>query len=440
MKNNMTAEYYKLLKEYLSFKSISTKDNFKFDIKNCTNRLQNLFLDNNFKVEILNNSGNPTIIASYMVDSSLDTGLIYGHYDVQDANQKDWWKEDPFTLYIRKDKIIWRWVVDNKWQTLIHIISILRLIKENKLWYNVIFVLEWEEEIGSLWISELINKNPNKLKADFIIISDWNIIKDHPVIETWFRWWFNAKLEIKTANTDLHTGIYWGVVVNPIEELNKLFSKLYDANNQITIPYFYYEVEELSPTQKSLNNKIPFDTDEFKENFEIKKIKLKDIDYYSKTWRKPCIELTWISWWDTDFFKNSIPNKAIANINFRLVNNQKCDSIISWFQERVKNNLPQDINYTLNFDSCCKPTKLSTENSFSNKAKNILQKVYDKNVYYIQSWWSLPIITTFQENITKNILSIPLANEDSNMHWVNENFKTDLIEKWLEFSYNFFQK
>jgi hypothetical protein len=26
------------------------------------------------------------------------------------------------------------------------------------------------------------------------------------------------------------------------------------------------------------------------------------------------------------------------------------------------------------------------------------------------------------------------------MHWVNENFDIDLIKKWLEFSYKFFQK
>ncbi len=436
----MTAEYYKLLKEYLGFKSISTNNNFSVDIKNCANRLKDIFLQNNFNVETINKDWNPIIIASYILNDNLETWLIYGHYDVQDANQKDWWSEDPFNLYIRKNKIIWRWVVDNKWQTLIHIISILKLIKENKLWYNIIFILEWEEEIWSLWIIKFIEDNKEKLKSDFIIISDWNIIKDNPVIESWFRWGFNAKLEIHTANTDLHTWIYGGVVPNPIEEINKLFSKLYDTNNQITIPYFYYEVEDINSNNKTLNSKIPFNPDDLKENFGIVHTKLKDIDYYSKTWRKPCIELTWINSWHTDFFKNSIPNKAVANINFRLVSNQKCESIMSLFKERVKNNLPKYVEYKLTFDSCCKPTTLSVQNYFTNKAEEILTKVYKNKVHFIKSWWSLPIINTFQEHISNKILSIPLANEDSNMHWVNENFKTDLIEKWLEFSYSFFQK
>ena len=58
-------------------------------------------------------------------------------------------KENPFN-HIGKDKVIWRGVVDNKWQTLVHILSIIKLIKENKLWYNITFILEWEEEIGSM--------------------------------------------------------------------------------------------------------------------------------------------------------------------------------------------------------------------------------------------------------------------------------------------------
>lgn len=436
----MTSEYYQLLKEYINFKSISTNKDFSNDLENCAERLSELFTNNNFNVEKINKYGNTIIIASYKFNPELETWLIYWHYDVQSAEKKDWRKEDPFTLYIRKDKLIWRWVADNKWQTLIHIISILKLIKENKLAYNIIFVLEWEEEVWSEWINKLIEENPQKLKADFIMISDWNIIQDIPVIETGFRWWFNAKLEITTANTELHTWLYWWIVQNPIEEINKLFSKLYDTNNQITIPYFYYEVEELSIDQKTINNKIPFNEEEFKNNFDLKWIKLKDIDYYSKIWRKPSIEITWISSWHTNFFKNSIPNNATVNINFRLVKNQKCDSIMSLFQERVNNNLTKDIEYKIMFDTCCKATNIDTQNYFSNKAETILEKIYNHKVLHIKSGWSLPIINSFQEYITNKILSIPFANDDCNMHWTNENFKTDLIEKWLNFSYKFFQK
>ncbi len=438
----MKAEYYKILKEYIWFKSISTeqtKEN-KLEIKKCAYWLSEIFKENNFDVEIIENYWNPIIKASFCLDKNYENWIIYWHYDIQSANENDWRKWDPFDLLISKDKIIGRGVVDNKWQTLIHMINIFELIKEWKLNYNITFIIEWEEEIWSNWISKFIKEKWNNIKADFVLISDWNIIKNLPVIESWFRWWFSAEIRFKTANTDLHTGIYWWVIPNAIEELNKLLSKLYDTNNKITIPYFYYEVDDLSTTQKSLNKKIPFDKNQLEENFEIKKLKLNDIDFYSKTWLEPCIEITWISWWKTNYFNNSIPNKAKANLNFRLVSKQKCDTIKSLFEERVKNNVPNYVNYELSFDKCNKAIKLNNENIFYEKAKTILEKVYKNKLINLYSWWSLPIIGVFQEHITNNILSIPLANQDCNMHWINENFNTDLIDKWFEFSYNFFKK
>jgi hypothetical protein len=113
---------------------------------------------------------------------------------------------------------------------------------------------------------------------------------------------------------------------------------------------------------------------------------------------------------------------------------------MSLFKERVKNNLPKYIKHEITFDICCKATKIDTQNYFINKAETILWKIYSHKVIHIRSGWSLPIINSFQEHITKKILSIPLANDDCNMHGINENFKTDLIEKWMEFSYKFFQK
>ncbi|HRU50179.1 MAG TPA: M20/M25/M40 family metallo-hydrolase [Candidatus Absconditabacterales bacterium] len=435
----MIAEYYIHLKEYLSFKSISTDGNFNNEIQTCSNRLKELFEQNNFQVEVVSNYGNPIIIASYFVDNNLENGLIYGHYDVQNANQIDGRKENPFNLYIGKDKVIGRGVVDNKGQTLIHILSIIKLIKENKLGYNITFILEGEEEIGSPGIIKFIEENKQKFKADFILISDGNIVKNLPIIESGFRGGFNSKLEIKTANTDLHTGIYGGIVPNPIEELINLFSKLYDANNQVTIPYFYYEVEEFNVNQKILNSKIPFNQEDL-TNFGISQTKLKDVDFYTKSGWLPCIEITGINSGSTEFFKNSIPNTATANINFRLVNNQKCDSIVNLFKEWIKNNLPKNIEYKLSFDQYSKPTKISLQNKFVDKAEKTLTEIYANKVIYLRSGGSLPIIDIFQTHVSNNILSIPLANEDSNMHGVNENFEIDLIKKGLEFSYKFFQK
>jgi hypothetical protein len=40
--------------------------------------------------------------------------------------------------------------------------------------------------------------------------------------------------------------LYGGLVPNAIHEINKILAKLYDSNNKITIPYFYYDVEDVA--------------------------------------------------------------------------------------------------------------------------------------------------------------------------------------------------
>jgi len=42
--------------------------------------------------------------------------------------------------------------------------------------------------------------------------------------------------------------------------MNKILSKIYDMNNKITIPYFYYDVEDVSFDVLVKNKKIKTDT------------------------------------------------------------------------------------------------------------------------------------------------------------------------------------
>jgi len=76
---------------------------------------------------------------------------------------------------------------------------------------------------------------------------------------------------------------------------------------------------------------------------------------------------------------------AVANLNFRLVNNQKYESIVSLFKEWVKNNLSKNIKYELSFDQHNKAVKIDLQNKFIDKAERILTDIYKNKVYYLRS-------------------------------------------------------
>jgi len=49
--------------------------------------------------------------------------------------------------------------------------------------------------------------------------------------------------------------------------MNKILGKLYDINNKITIPYFYYDVEDIQPETLVKNKRIRTDEKKLMTDF-----------------------------------------------------------------------------------------------------------------------------------------------------------------------------
>src|SRR3990167_5628918 len=139
-------DYTNLLTEFVALKSISTDSAFRNDCHSCANWLLNLFSKNGFETKLIeSDKTNPVVFASYVVDANAKTILIYGHYDVQPAGVHDGWStDDPFKLEQKTFadnslRLVARGSIDNKGQVLVHVFSVIELIKQKKLKYNVKF-------------------------------------------------------------------------------------------------------------------------------------------------------------------------------------------------------------------------------------------------------------------------------------------------------------
>ncbi len=438
----MLAAYYQILKELVGIQSISTDANHVNDNEKIAIYLNAMLHDNGFVSEIVHGYGNPLVLGKFSVDKSLPTMLLYGHYDVQSADVGEWRKNDPFSLYIGKDRIYGRGVADNKGQFLIHLLTIFDLIHTKKLGYNVIVLLEGNEETGSQYIEQFLVDYRQDLLSDFCLISDSYILWTTPCIDAWYRWGINTKLKITTATTDLHSWLYWWIVPNAVHEMNKILAKLYDINNKITIPYFYYDVEDVAFDVLVKNKKMKTDTQKLMTDTGIKTIfKDKDIDMLTQIGLKPTIQITWISGGHIgDGYKNAIPNVAHAHINFRIVKNQTPRKVLGAFDQRLQTTLPEYLDYELDVGDMYEAVKIDTNNFYIKKAEAVLHQVFGQPVFYKYSWGGLPIVDVLERALNIKPVLVPLVNEDCNAHGVNENFAIDLIEKWFQFAYWFMSR
>jgi acetylornithine deacetylase/succinyl-diaminopimelate desuccinylase-like protein len=106
-------------------------------------------------------------------------------------------------------------------------------------------------EIGRPHLPQFLSKNIEKLACDVMVISDsdmWD--RGVPVITYSLRGLCALEVSLKTANTDLHSGMFGGGVQNANHLLEQLLSTFHDENGKVSIDQFYDDVLELTEFEK----------------------------------------------------------------------------------------------------------------------------------------------------------------------------------------------
>ncbi len=437
---NIFDTYKKLLTEFISFKSISTDPKYLGEIEKAVLWLKNLFTSHAFRVEVWRNKvSNPVVFANLVVNSRLPTILIYGHYDVQPAEKSDGWKSEPFSLFQGKTKLIGRGIVDNKGQVLTHIVNIFELAGQNKLAYNVKFLIEGNEETGSTPWSLLLKKNRKKLACDFLLVSDGELTNNKPTIEISLRGGFNSTLTYTTGKNNLHSGLAGGAVPNAALELSKFLGKLYNSKNSLSFGGFYKNVDKASPSQLSNNRYLAETGVDAARLMGVNTLLTEPgLDFFSQTGLRPTIQISGLKagYIDTGY-ANIVPAIAEARLNFRIVPSQKAASVAREFEKFVARNTPRYVKYSLKIGGLHDPVKIDTNNKYVGKAESILKRVYKTRVNRRNVGGAIPFVGDVKQILGVDTLLVPMANEDCNMHGVNENFDIALIKKALEFSREF---
>lgn len=422
--------------ELMRIPSVSAKEENKPDMLRAAELLKT-YLENAGaeKTKLFPTAGNPVIYGEKLISKKLPTVLVYGHYDVQPAEPLALWETPPFDPVIRDGKIWGRGADDDKGQLFMHVKAFEFMNSGGILPCNVKFMIEGEEETGSVSLEKFCMENKKMLSADVILISDTTMISpDLPSITSGLRGLSYMQVEVTGPNRDLHSGLYGGAVVNPCNVLCKMIASLTDKNNHITIPGFYDDVIECSKKERAEMAKRPFDRGKF-----MKSLRVNDLageNGYSDTERigiRPTLDINGI-WggFTGDGTKTILPSKAYAKISMRLVPDQNAEKIARLFENHFISIAPSGVKAKVDYLHGGEAYVSPLDTAEYQAASMAVEETFGIKPIPVRSGGSIPIVAAFERVLGIKSVLMGFGLESDSIHSPNENYPLYNFYKGIE--------
>jgi acetylornithine deacetylase/succinyl-diaminopimelate desuccinylase-like protein len=428
--------FLKELFELIRIPSVSSQESHKDDMYKAAEWIkQQLLADGADEAQVMETEGHPVVFGKKIIDASLPTVLVYGHYDVQPAEPFELWQSPPFEPQIRDGRIYARGANDDKGQLFMHLKAFEYLMKTSQLPCNVKFMIEGEEEVGSPNLGKFCEQHKELLKADVILVSDTSMIApDTPSITTGLRGLAYMEVEVTGPGHDLHSGLYGGAVDNPLNVLCEMIAKLRDKNHRITIPGFYDDVEELSTEERREMAKAPFNEDEFRNSIKIKAIAgEKGYSSMERTGIRPSLDVNGI-WggYTGEGAKTILPSKASAKISMRLVPHQDSKKIEKLFKDYFLTLAPDTVSVKVEFLHGGEGYVAPTNTVAYQAASKAYETTYGITPIPVRSGGSIPIISLFEKVLGLKSILMGFGLDADAIHSPNESYSVEQFRKGIQ--------
>ena len=435
--------------ELLKIASISADPAYNQDVLNCADavakHLANAGAD---QVEICETKGYPVVYGEKIINPELPTVLVYGHYDVQPADPLELWESGPFEPVVKKTElhpegaIFARGSADDKGQFFMHVKAFEAMMKTNSLPCNIKFIIEGEEEVGSVSLAGFLEENKEKLSCDVILISDTHIYSnEQPTVTTGLRGLSYMEVEVEGPNRDLHSGLYGGAVPNPINVLAEMIAKLHDEEGRITIDGFYDNVEIVSAEDRAEMNKLKDNPEEFKKSIGLSGVE-GETGYTTleRTSIRPTLDVNGI-WggYTGEGAKTVIPSKAFAKISMRLVPYQTDEEITEKFTKYFEKIAPVSVKVKVTPHHGGMPYVLQSNTKEFQAAKKAMEKAFGKEVLPYRSGGSIPITSLFEKILGAKSVLMGFGLDSDAIHSPNEHYGLYNFYKGIESIPYFFE-
>jgi len=304
-------------------------------IEECALLVRDLLVERGFKAEIMPTAGSPIVYAEAEGDSDR-TLLFYNHYDVQPAEPLELWESDPFTMTRRDGKVFGRGISDDKGHFIsrLHALDAVRKAHGGRLPCRVKFVVEGEEEVGSVQMPAFVEANKSRLAADACVWEFGGEDENGRAMQyLGLRGICYVELTVRTAVMDAHSGIGGSIFPNAAWRLTWALGTLKGPDERIRIQGHYDSVKPASARDLELLAAMPDDSGEMLSRYELKGflhgmtggVELRRAQVFEPT----CTICGLESGYQGAGSKTVLPAFARAKVDFRMVPDQTPEEVLA---------------------------------------------------------------------------------------------------------------
>ncbi len=422
-------------KELLRFPSISADPAYADDVKACAEwivrQLEDIGFDN---CEAIETAGLPVVYGEWLkAGADKPTVLVYAHYDVQPVDPLPLWHSEPFEGVIRDGNMVARGASDNKagiWGNLKTFEALLRA--NGSLPVNVKIMFEGEEESGSPSIEAFVDANKERLQADLLLNCDGNLKPEAPQLTYAGRGIVSAEVRVTGPSADIHSGLYGGLVQNPLHVAGKIIGSLHDDDGRVQLPGYYDSLVEASAAEKA-RIAAGFQDDQLKEGAGVEIFWAEAIAPASeRATVYPTLDVNgmWGGYQGAGN-KTIIPAEAGIKITMRLAPDQDPRVVSQLLKRHIESFASDTVDVSCEIGEEAWYFQLVTDGPWLEAVQSAIEATVGSRAQLVRTGGSIPILGVFNRQIGLPITGFGYGDGDG-IHSPNEYLRIDTFMKSLE--------
>ncbi len=363
----------------------------------------------------------PAVFASWEAPYGAPTVLLYAHHDVQPIGPADAWTSDPFEPTERSGRLYGRGSADDKAGLAMHLGAISALA--NQLPVGVKVLVEGEEEIGSIHLTEFLDRHIEEFRADVIIIGDsGNWREGEPALTTSLRGLVDCTVTVRVLEAEVHSGMFGGAVPDALTVLSRLIATFHNPDGSVAVDGLVEsQVEDLDLPESELRAQAGM---------------IDGVDFIGRgsltgrLWGQPAIAVLAINAPRLDTAVNALVASASAKVSLRIAPGQDPDDALDILERHIRINTPWGAAVEITRGSVGRPFELTPSGAAATAMASAMEDSFGTPAVHMGAGGSIPFVAAFASRYPDaEILLTGVADPTSSIHGPNESVSLNDLHK-----------